>query len=81
MTHMEKVIKHIRDLREDHDYTQAYIARYLETTQHQVSKYERGVQELPVRNLIKLAMLYNVSLDYIAGFTNDERPLFNDHCQ
>lgn len=39
----------------------------LQTTQQQYSKYENGVQEIPVHHLITLANFYRVSLDYLVG--------------
>ena len=59
--------KKIRDLREDHDLTQAQIAQLLATTKNQIGKYERGEQEMPIKHLITLAKFYNVSTDYILG--------------
>ncbi len=60
----------LKDLREDREMNQSEIARLLNTTQQQYSKYEKGVQEIPVHHLIKLADLYRVSLDYLVGRTN-----------
>jgi len=60
----------LKDLREDQEKNQSEIARLLNTTQQQYSKYEQGVQEIPVHHLIKLADLYCVSLDYLVGRTN-----------
>ena len=60
-------IKKLYDLRTDHDYSQQHIATILKTTQQQYSKYEKGIQELPIRHLITLSKLYNVSTDYILG--------------
>lgn len=57
--------KRIKDLREDHDYTQDYVAKYLGTSQTMYARYERGANELPIRHLIKLCQLYDVSSDYI----------------
>lgn len=65
--------KRIRDLREDSDKTQQEIADYLGTSQTMYARYERGANELPLRHLVKLADLYNVSTDYILGRTNDPR--------
>ena len=59
----------IRDLREDSDYTQKYVAHYLGTSQNMYSRYERGVTELPVRHLIRLSKLYKVTTDYLLGLT------------
>ena len=57
----------IKNLREDHDYTQAYVAKYLGTSQTMYARYERGANEMPIRHLIKLCKLYNKSSDYILG--------------
>jgi transcriptional regulator with XRE-family HTH domain len=62
-------IQRIRNLREDHDYTQEYIASYLGTSQTMYARYERGANELPIRHLIMLCKLYHVSSDYILGLT------------
>jgi transcriptional regulator with XRE-family HTH domain len=63
-------IQRIRNLREDHDYTQEYVATYLGTSQTMYARYERGANELPIRHLIMLCKLYRVSSDYILGLTN-----------
>lgn len=63
-------IRRIKDLREDHDYSQAYVASYLGTSQTMYARYERGANELPIRHLIKLCKLYNISSDYLLGFSN-----------
>lgn len=57
--------KRLRDLREDHDKTQAEIAKMLGTSQTMYARYERGASELPIRHLIKLADYYGVSTDYL----------------
>lgn len=60
-------IKQIRNLRQDADYTQKYVAYYLGISQTMYARYERGANELPIRHLISLCKLYNVSSDYILG--------------
>lgn len=57
--------KRLRDLREDHDKTQAEIAEMLGTSQTMYARYERGASELPIRHLVKLADYYGVSTDYL----------------
>ena len=67
---MEKYVKIIRDLREDHDKTQQEIADILGTSQTMYARYERGANELPVRHLIRLCQYYGVSADYILGLSD-----------
>lgn len=54
-------------MREDHDLTQQKVAEYLHCDQSVYSKYERGERKLPLDVAIRLAELYEVSLDYLVG--------------
>lgn len=65
----------IRDLREDSDKKQSELARYLGTTTQYYGLYEKGANEISFERAIMLAKYYNVSLDYIAGLTNNKRGL------
>ena len=65
----------IRDLREDSDMTQKEVAEKLFMHLTQYRRYESGESEIPFNVAIRLAGLYNVSLDYIAGITNNMRGL------
>lgn len=55
----------IRDLREDNDLTQQQVADKIGITQRKYSYIETGVQPLTDEILIKLALLYDTSIDYI----------------
>lgn len=61
----------IRELREDRDLRQADIAAILNTTQQVYSRYEKGINELPIRHLKTLCRYYQVSADYILGLSSD----------
>lgn len=69
---MEQIayMRRMRDLREDHDYTQAYVASILKTSQTMYARYERGANELPIHHLLTLCKLYEVSADYFLGLTD-----------
>ncbi|MBE6761322.1 MAG: helix-turn-helix transcriptional regulator [Ruminococcaceae bacterium] len=69
-----KYIERIRALREDRDITQQAIADILGTSQTMYARYERGANEMPIRHIITLCEFYNVSADYILGFTNKFQP-------
>lgn len=64
----------IRDLREDHDYTQQYVAEKLHIKQNTYSPYETGQRQVPLEILIRLADLYKTSTDYILGRTDNPLP-------
>ena len=63
----------LRDLREDADLKQKNVAAVLEITSQQYSLYERGDREIPFHHVITLAKFYDVSIDYIAGLTNQKK--------
>lgn len=65
----------IRNLREDNDLTQQEIADVLQIERSYYGKYERGIHPMPIEYLIKLCKYYNISADYILGFTNYPKPL------
>ena len=60
----------IKDLREDHNLTQAEVAKYLNIKQNTYSQYETGQRQLPLSCLIALAKFYKTSTDYILELTN-----------
>lgn len=68
----------LRYVRMQHGYTQEKIAEILNTSKGQVTKYEsensKYYQEIPVRHIITLAKLYNVSADYLLGLTDVPDP-------
>ena len=64
----------IRDLREDRDLTQKEISKYLECDQSLYSKYERAERDIPLHLLVKLAVYYETSVDYLVGLTDVKKP-------
>ena len=65
--------RRIRDLREDRDLKQKQVAEFLNCSQQVYSNYELGQRDIPTDILIKLALFYNVSVDYILGLTNNPK--------
>ncbi|MBR3789642.1 MAG: helix-turn-helix transcriptional regulator [Clostridia bacterium] len=68
----------IRDLREDKDLTQADVAKILNTSQSYYAQYENKKRALPIEHLKTLCEFYNISADYILGYTNTPKPLPKD---
>lgn len=64
-------LRKLRGLREDNDLTQTQVAQILGTSQTMYARYERGANEMPIRHLIALCKLYNVSADYLLGTEPD----------
>ena len=65
----------LKDLREDKDLTQNQIAKTLNISQQAYSNYENEKRELPYNLMIKIALFYNVSLDYIFKLSNNKKRL------
>lgn len=61
----------LREIREDNDLSQTQIAALLNTTQQAYSRYEKGLNEFPIRHLKTLCKFYNVSADYILGLSKN----------
>ena len=66
--------RRIRDLREDHDLTQAEMGRILSCSQRVYSNYERGDVDIPTEVLIRLAEFHHTSVDYLLGLTDEAAP-------
>lgn len=57
----------LKNLRKYKGYSQAQLARKLNISKSSVSKYESNQSMPPVETLIRLALIYGVSLDYLVG--------------
>ena len=72
---MKKYYERLRKLREDNDLKQSDIARVLGTTQQVYSRYENGINEMPVRHLVTLCRFYDVSADNVLGLDKKDRKI------
>ena len=61
----------LRDLREDMYLTQDQLVEILKMHKTTYTNYEQGKREPPFELIIRLAKFYNVSIDYIAGLTDN----------
>jgi len=66
------IYSRIRDLREDHDLSQAEAGRILNKSQQGYSHIEDGRAELKIDDLIKLCRFYRVSADYLIGLSDEK---------
>ena len=61
----------LEDIRSDKDLTQKEVAEILNMRPEVYRRYEKGIREIPVWALIKLADYYETSTDYILGRTDN----------
>lgn len=61
-------------LRINSGFTQAAIAEKLHVRQNTYSQYENGVRDIPIELLKELALIYETSIDYMVGLTDEETP-------
>ena len=68
----------LEDMRIDSDLTIKELSAILECHWDVYSRYEKGIREIPVDFLIRLAKLYNCSTDYLLGISNDRNRKFGE---
>ena len=68
---MDNYYPRLKDLREDADLSQEQVAELLNMKQPQYSRYERGMRDIPTDVLIRLALFYKTSTDYILERTDN----------
>lgn len=67
-------MERLRDMREDRDLYQADIAKLLNVSQQTYSRYENDDISIDKDSLIKLALFYNTSVDYLLELTDERKP-------
>ena len=67
-------ISRLREIREDKGLSQIQIAKLLKINQSQYSRYEMGLNNIPVEKLNTLADFYNTSTDYLLYRTDERKP-------
>lgn len=61
----------LREQRKLYGYSQRDVANTLNITQPSYVRYENGTAEPTTENLVKLADMFNVSVDYLLGRKDD----------
>ncbi len=59
--------KKIKDIREDNDFTQDFVAYKLNVSRSTYANWENGDIIIPLDKLDELSLLYNVSIGYLIG--------------
>lgn len=66
--------KIIRDERVDRDLNQTQVAIALNTNQKKISRMELGTFEPSLQDIENYCKFFNLSADYILGFTKHKKP-------
>ena len=64
----------LKELREEEDWKQTYVAHCLNIGQRTYSHYEHDSRSIPVEALSALADLYETSVDYLIERTDIKKP-------
>ena len=62
----------LKELRDDHQDTQATLAEKLVIAKSTISNWEQGKNEPSIEMLCKICDVYNVTADYLLGRTKDD---------
>ncbi|MEI3331325.1 MAG: helix-turn-helix transcriptional regulator [Oscillospiraceae bacterium] len=63
----------LRELRLERNMSQQRLAMELSMTQNTISRYENGEREPGIKELIRIADYFNVSLDYLLERSEQKR--------
>ncbi|APF27591.1 helix-turn-helix family protein [Clostridium sporogenes] len=61
----------LKELREEKEFTQEELGKFLNVSRQTISGYESGSIEPSIANLVKIADIFNVSLDYLLCRTKE----------
>ena len=67
---IEILAKRLKELRIENNYSQYEIADIIGIAQVTYSHYELGRRSVSIQNLVKIAQIYNVSVDYLLGLSD-----------
>lgn len=67
----------IKELREQHKMSQEQLGRRIDRSKSVISSYENNIKIPPLDILTKIAVIFNVSLDYLVGIDKTEMVSIN----
>ena len=73
-----KFSERLKELRKKANFTQVEVAEKLGISQPAYASWERGVKKPTQENLVKIAQVLNVSVDYLVGNSEEKSDELND---
>lgn len=67
---MTKFGERLKELRQEKSLTQKVLAESFDVRQSTIADWERGIMETDFQTLVKLALFFKVSTDYLLGLEN-----------
>ena len=64
-------VERLKEARKSAGLTQQTVAKHLGIPSTQVVRYEKGINEIPVRYLCEMCKLYGVSADWVLGISKE----------
>ena len=64
------IVSNLKHIRKERRLSQEDVAAALNITQQQYSRYENGINEIPVRYVVVLCKFYGISSDWLLGLTD-----------
>ena len=61
----------LKELREEKEFTQEELGKFLNVSRQTISGYESGSIEPSIANLVKITDIFNISLDYLLCRTKE----------
>jgi transcriptional regulator with XRE-family HTH domain len=68
---MQTFCKRIKELRNEHGFTQKQLAEKLKTSNSAVCDWEKGRTQPDLQTLVQIAALFDVTTDYLLGVSDD----------
>ncbi len=72
--YQKRLAENIRKLRIENKYSQEYLAELIDITREHINRLESGKETIGFPTFIKLAEIFGVSLDELAGFDKTKFP-------
>lgn len=72
-----KFAERLKELRLEKEMQQTELAEMLNLRSSAISKYEKGITQPSIETLIKLSEIFEVTIDYLVGVSNEKNPYKN----